>query len=423
MADAAAASDIYLGRQPILDRSQRIVAYELLFRSSLRNFADVTDQALATATVIANAFSQLSIGDALGDCRGFINVDEEMLFTGFLDVLPRHAVVLEILETVRITPAIVDRCRTLRDAGFTLALDDVAQLGPETRELLPLVDIVKVDLHALAADALPALAQQIRALGLRALAEKVDTPEQAKHCLDLGFDLFQGYYYAKPKIIKGRKLDQSQLTLLRVMNLVLADAEDREIEAVLKPQPGLMLSLLRLTNSVAVGSPVAIRSLRQAISVLGRRQLLRWLQLLLYSSAGPAGAVPSPLLVTAAARARLMENLAAHLSPRDAAFADRAFMTGILSLTPALLGMPLEEIVPQLALDAESLAALGVPVPRRGRLGELLELAERLEADAASPAPAAPMPALTVPAGLDAQAINTSLAQALAWANGVGRDH
>jgi hypothetical protein len=131
----AAADQLFLGRQPILDREQRLHAYELLFRSGSRNFAEVTDGVQATATVIANAFSELGIEAALGSHRGFINVDEAFLFSDMLELLPRHAVVLEILETVPPTPAVVERCAALKAAGFTLALDDVIQLEPEFADL------------------------------------------------------------------------------------------------------------------------------------------------------------------------------------------------------------------------------------------------------------------------------------------------
>ena len=128
MSDAA--DQLFLGRQAILDRQQRLFAYELLFRNGTRNAADVTDGVQATAPVIANAFSELGVEAALGDCRGFINVDEAFLFSDMLELLPKESVVLEILETVPPTEAVVERCKALKAAGFTLALDDVIQPEP-----------------------------------------------------------------------------------------------------------------------------------------------------------------------------------------------------------------------------------------------------------------------------------------------------
>ena len=271
MSDAAA-DQLFLGRQPILDREQRLHAYELLFRSGSRNFAEVTDGVQATATVIANAFSELGIEAALGSHRGFINVDEAFLFSDMLELLPRHAVVLEILETVPPTPAVVERCAALKAAGFTLALDDVIQLEPEFADLLALVEIVKVDIQPLSRVQLMQLVMKLKPLGKQLLAEKVDSREQMEQCLKLGFSLFQGYYFTKPALIAGRQLNPSQVALLRLLDLVLQDAETSEIENAFKVEPGLTVNMLRLTNSVSNGLTTHITSLRHAITILGRRQ-------------------------------------------------------------------------------------------------------------------------------------------------------
>ena len=242
----ATPDQLFLGRQPILDREQRLHAYELLFRSGSANVARVTDGVQATATVIANAFTELGVAAALGNHRGFINVDEQFLFSDLIELLPRHAVVLEILETVPPTPAVIERCQALKAAGFTLALDDVIQLEPQFAELLALVEIVKVDIQPLSRVQLMQLAMKLKPMGKQLLAEKVDSREQMEQCLKLGFSLFQGYYFAKPTIIAGRKLDHSQLSLMKLMGLLLGDADTSELEAALKPEPGLTINLLRM---------------------------------------------------------------------------------------------------------------------------------------------------------------------------------
>ena len=358
MSDAGRASDdeytsssetLFLGRQAILDREQQLAAYELLFRNGTHNAADVTDGVQATATVIANAFTELGVVEALGHCRGFINVDEAFLFSDMLELLPRQSVVLEILETVPPTPEVVARCAALKAEGFTLALDDVIQLEPQFADLLALVDIVKVDIQPLSRVQLMQLTMKLKPLGKTLLAEKVDSREQMEQCLKLGFTLFQGYYFAKPTIIAGKKLDHSQFSLMKLMGLLLGDADTSEIEAALKPEPGLTVNLLRMTNSVGAGTTERITSLRHAITVLGRRQLQRWLQLLVFSSGHKQGQA-NPLLLLAATRGRLMELLAGELRPSDRGFTDQAFMVGIMSLMPALIGLPIAEIVAPLGV-------------------------------------------------------------------------
>ncbi len=413
MSDAAA-DQLFLGRQPILDREQRLHAYELLFRSGSRNFAEVTDGVQATATVIANAFSELGIEAALGSHRGFINVDEAFLFSDMLELLPRHAVVLEILETVPPTPAVVERCAALKAAGFTLALDDVIQLEPEFADLLALVEIVKVDIQPLSRVQLMQLVMKLKPLGKQLLAEKVDSREQMEQCQKLGFSLFQGYYFAKPTIIAGKKLDHSQLSLMKLMGLLLSDADTAELEAALKPEPGLSINLLRMTNSVGSGCTEKITSLGHAITVLGRRQLQRWLQLLVFAS-GSQGNTDNPLLMMAATRGRLMELLAGEVRPGDSILSDQAFMAGIMSLMPALVGLPIAEVIAPLSLTANVRDAL---CDGGGLLGALLHIAECSEnGDIAALSKAlAELPALSP------KAINRAQTQALQWANDIARE-
>jgi EAL and modified HD-GYP domain-containing signal transduction protein len=410
----AAADQLFLGRQPILDREQRLHAYELLFRSGSRNFAEVTDGVQATATVIANAFSELGIEAALGSHRGFINVDEAFLFSDMLELLPRHAVVLEILETVPPTPAVVERCAALKAAGFTLALDDVIQLEPEFADLLALVEIVKVDIQPLSRVQLMQLVMKLKPLGKQLLAEKVDSREQMEQCQKLGFSLFQGYYFAKPTIIAGKKLDHSQLSLMKLMGLLLSDADTAELEAALKPEPGLSINLLRMTNSVGAGCTEKITSLGHAITVLGRRQLQRWLQLLVFAS-GSQGNTDNPLLMMAATRGRLMELLAGEVRPGDSILSDQAFMAGIMSLMPALVGLPIAEVIAPLSLTANVRDAL---CDGGGLLGALLHIAECSEnGDIAALSKAlAELPALSP------KAINRAQTQALQWANDIARE-
>ncbi|WP_434515406.1 EAL and HDOD domain-containing protein [Dechloromonas sp. ARDL1] len=405
----SASDQLFLGRQPILDRDQQLFAYELLFRSSGNNFAEVTDGVQATATVIANAFTELGVAAALGKHRGFINVDEQFLFSDMLELLPRHAVVLEILETVPPTPAVIERCRALKAAGFTLALDDVVQLEPAFAELLALVDIVKVDIQPLSRVQLMQLSMKLKPLGKQLLAEKVDSREQMEQCLKLGFTLFQGYYFAKPTIIAGKKLDHSQLSLMKLMGLLLGDADTCELEAALKPEPGLTVNLLRMTNSVGAGCVERITSLGHAITVLGRRQLQRWLQLLVFAS-GKQNATGNPLLQMAATRGRLMELLANELSPDNNGLADRAFMVGIMSLMPVLVAQPIDEIIAPLGLTSDIRDAL---CHGSGRLGALLRITACSESGDTLELGAA----LAEVPGLSAKAINRAQTVALQWAN------
>lgn len=405
---------LFLGRQPILDRDQQLVAYELLFRNSQQNAADVVDGTQATATVIANAFTELSVGDALGNCLGFINVDESFLFSDVLELLPKEQVVLEILETVRPTPEVFARARELKSRGFMLALDDVTQVSDDYQELVKLVDIIKVDLQPLSPEQLTQLTQGLLPLKKQLLAEKVDSQEQMDQCMELGFSLFQGYFFAKPQIIEGKKLSPSQISLMKLVGLVMSDADTADLEAAFKTEPALTVNLLRLTNSVGAGSRTRITSLRHAITILGQRQLQRWLQLLLFASGSKAGTA-SPLLQLAATRARAMELLALELKRADTSFADQAFMVGIMSLVPALMGVPMGEVIKSLTMGLSTREAL---LEGKGQLGKLLELVAASERRDIATMKAC-LPHLP---GLTPAAFNAALTKALAWANSITRE-
>jgi c-di-GMP-related signal transduction protein len=286
--------EIFLGRQPILDLQQQLFAYELLFRNGHLGFADVGDNVHATATVIVNTFNGLGVDAALGDSMGFINVDEAFLFSDTLELLPPGAVVLEILETVAVTPAVVERCKALKAIGYTLALDDVTQMRPDHRELIELIDIIKIDVSPLSRDELAELASRLKPLGKRLLAEKVESQEDVAFCASHGFTLFQGYFFAKPSVIAGKRVDYARLSLVRLLGMSIGDAETAALERELKHEPALVVKLLRMINSVGSGTTTNITSLRHAITLLGRRHLQRWLQLLIFASGAYHGCCPWP---------------------------------------------------------------------------------------------------------------------------------
>lgn len=408
--------EIFIGRQPILDRKNELFAYELLFRSGRqRNEANIQDDLSATASVVNHAFAELGVEQALGPYKGFINCDATLLLSDIIEILPPEKIVLEVLETVEVTAGIVERCKELKARGFTLALDDFVNYEAKWLPLLDLVDIVKVDLMPLDRTGLDATTQALKRWPLKLLAEKVDSREQARYCHDLGYDMFQGYYFAKPAIIAGKKLGHSQLSLVRLLGLVLGDAETTELEGVFKHEPGLSMNLMRLTNSVATGVRTKVTSLRHAITVLGRRQLQRWLQILLYTDP-KGGNVASPLLQLAATRGRLMELLAGKLHPGNRETEDRAFMAGIMSLMPALMGVPLEEILKGVNVGSDVRAALE---HGEGELGTLLVLSEALEN---GNGPLCHDLVEQLP-GADHTIVNACLTQALAWASNIGQEN
>ena len=374
-AQTNSANDFFLARQPILNRNQRLVAYELLFRSAYVGSAGVTDDVAATATVIEHA-TELGLENIIGGSFAFVNIDATVLMSDFVEFLPREKVVLEILETVIATDAVVARIAVLRAAGYRFALDDVVADSATVRKLLPYMDIIKIDIMEVAQNDLAALYSLFRGENKKMLAEKVETMDQFKFCFDLGFDYFQGYYFAKPIILKGKKISPSQLVVMQLMNLIIADAETADIEKAIKHDASLGLNLLRLMNTPAFMTTQKVESLMQALALLGRRQLQRWLQILLYASAGKSDGLKSPLLMLATMRGKLMELMAQKMMPRNQSAADVAFTVGIMSLIDALFCVPMDQILQQISVVEDVKLAL---LERNGILGEMLLLVEHSE--------------------------------------------
>jgi EAL and modified HD-GYP domain-containing signal transduction protein len=366
----------YLGRQPILDRKQEIVGYELLFRSAGRDYAEFESYSHASASVITSALASFGMQEVLGGKFGFINVHLGLLLSEMLELLPIGQSVLELLEVIRLDDQVVARCRELKQLGFTLALDD-HEFCPDLVEIYDLVDIVKIDILQTEAERLPAIIGQLRRWPLKILAEKVETVEQFEACYQLGFDLFQGYFFERPVVLNKKRIDVSGMALLKLLQQLTTDTSIDEIELTFKTNPTLSYNLLRLVNSVAFGMFEKIKTLRHAITMLGIDHLRRWVQLSLFADNDSRG-INNPLLEMAAVRGRLMELLAVQRGGRAASAeqGEEAFMTGILSLLDVLFEAPMGEIIASLNLTDEVGSAL---LGREGWLGDLLSLAERLE--------------------------------------------
>lgn len=370
--------NIYLARQPIVDRKGGLYGFELLFREDQSADATVEDNMLATSKVLGAMLDELGIEQVLGRLRGFLNVNAQFLSSGLPDLLAPGRIVLEILETTPIDEALIERCRALRARGFDLALDDYTGDIERVKALLPVINIVKIDLGQVPLADLHAVCKPLRHRGMQLIAEKVETEAQFLYCREAGLDLFQGYHFARPELLSARRSVRARATMLRLLALVYNDAELTQIEEAFKQNPQLGYNLLRLVNSAGMGLTTKITSIKHALVMLGRRPLQVWLQLLVYTGERGDRFVVSPLLQTAAMRGRLMEIIAWHEDPRGEQYHDYAFMVGMLSLVDVLLGFPRAHIIEQLNLADDVRDAL---IDGSGRLGRLLRLVELLETE------------------------------------------
>jgi len=347
-----------------LDREQNTYGYELLFRSGPENFFLCNDADRATCNTID--FSLLFGSAALtGRHPAFINCTRNVLLNDVITLLPRDRIVIEVLENVVADEQTIAACDRLRRAGYVIALDDYVPT-PDTLRLLPFADMVKVDFLATDSARQAAIAADMRRRGIKLLAEKVETIDHFQFAMRLGYHYFQGYFFCKPQTITMIDLPCSKLTYINVLNIASRDIyEVEELERAILQEPSLCYRLLRYLNSAAFGL-FPVRSIRHALALLGRREIRKWVSIVVAISVSYDR--PAEMILSALSRARTCETLAT-LTGEDTS---GAFMVGLLSLMDAILDRPMEMLISQLPLAAECKDALR---GSRSSLGRLLHLA------------------------------------------------
>lgn len=368
--------EIFLGRQPVLDKDNNILGFEILFRSDLDLEGNIDDITQASAGAIMNALSEFGLNEVVGARhKAFFNVNTEILMSEMIELLPKEQVVIELLGSIEIDNAIVNRSNELKKMGFSLALADIVY-NPVYDNIFSAIDIIKVDFKGKPPELIEETVNRFKNLPVKLLAESVEDDKSFEKAKALGFEMFQGYYFAQPAIISGKKVDLDNVVVMKLMNQMLRDVGLSEIEKTFRESPSLSYNLLRLVNSVSSGVREKISSVRHAIVLLGRVRLNRWAQVLLFTHGGSHGH-KNPLLSTAVMRGRFMELMVEKGAiGGEQSIADLAFMTGILSLIDSLMGKTMKEVVDQMGLVDEVSHAL---LDREGDLGQLLSLVEALE--------------------------------------------
>jgi c-di-GMP-related signal transduction protein len=367
--------DVLVARQAIFDRDRRVHGYELLFRSAAgQNEFDGTEGGLATRQVLANSLLVIGLENLVGSKKAFVNFGRGPLLQGWHSALPPQNTVIELLENVEVDDEVLEACRELRRQGYQLALDDfVFRAGCE--RLLDVADLVKIEIQSMPRPEQKVLVRSYRARGLQTLAEKVETHEQFEWARDAGYDLFQGYFFARPVIVRGRKIPAAKVHCMRL----LQEAQRRELdfdrlEALILEDVSLSYQLLRYVNSPLFGISNRIRSIRQALLFFGENELRKWIALA--TLARTADDKPGELILHSLVRARFCESLA---QAGQKGSEQSAFLMGLFSLLDALIDRPIEEALSEMNLAPEIASVLNGKAPAGDRLGRLYDLARAYE--------------------------------------------
>ncbi len=340
----------YVARQPIFDREERVFGYELLFRDGIENaFSGDTDEA-SRATLDSSLLMGL---DVLCDGRrAFVNCTRDTLIKGLVTLLPSTSTVVEILENVPSDPDVMAACQSLKEAGYMIALDDYVANDPR-EPLVELADIIKVEMQLTTEGQRVAMFRQFGTLRHRMLAEKIETKADFLRARDHGFAYFQGYFFRRPEMMNTRDMPANRLNYLRMLQEVShPDLDVKVLEKLIKTEASVCYRLLRYLNSSIFGFKNEIHSVRHALSILGERELRRWVRLV--AAVGAGEEKTTDLVLSALVRGRFGDLLAPHVAHGESDL----FLLGLLSLIDAMLEMPMPEVLEKIPLDRETKSVL-----------------------------------------------------------------
>jgi c-di-GMP-related signal transduction protein len=345
--------EVVVARQAIFDRQRKVYGYELLFRSgALSNAFDGTEAAMATMQVLSNL---LTIGakQLLDGKKAFVNFDHHLLLQNTHRAFPADSLVIELLETIVPTSDFLSLCNSIQRLGYSLALDDFTGQS----ELAPMADIanvIKVDMRLSSRDEQEALLQTYKPRGVLMLAEKVESYSEFEWAKGIGYDLFQGYFFARPTVVRGRQISVVKTTCLQLLSEMRnVNLDFKHLRELIRQDTSLTYQLLRYVNSALFARRDKVLSITRALAFLGEDHIRRWVSLATLTMLGTDK--PSELLRLSMVRARFCESLA---QLTHAGIPNDAFLLGMFSLLDALIDQPLDEALRSVDLGEEIAGAL-----------------------------------------------------------------
>jgi c-di-GMP-related signal transduction protein len=362
--------DVFVARQPIFTRNRKLYAYELLFRSGMSNGFPGLDGNIATSSLLSSSFFTVGIEKISGGRKSFINFTEELLIRGTPTLFPHNKIIVEILETVQPTEKIIEVCKGLLSKGYSLALDDFVY-AQKFEPLIELSKIIKVDFRLTPLDEIEKMVKYLSKYSCKLLAEKIETYDEFKKALSMGFVYFQGYFFAKPEVLKNKEIPPSKLAILQLIADVNSAVFDvAALERLINQDVSISFKLLTYLNSAFFNRLQPISSIRQAIAFLGERGFKLFVSLIATSRL--ADNKPEELIRTSIIRARFLEHIGQEVKMAGSEF----FMLGLFSLLDAMLDNSMEYLLSKLPLTDQVNDAL---IRRQGELFPFLRLAETYE--------------------------------------------
>ncbi len=345
---------VFVARQAILNRNQNVVAYELLFRDSPENCFPGVSDGQATARLIMENQLNLGTRHITSGKKALINIGPESLKLDLCEFLPCKDVVIELLETIEPNDDTYELCRKLFHSNYKLALDDFVY-SPQWERFLKLVNLIKFDIRLTPLAEIPLVVNKLKKYkNIKLLAEKIETDEEYKLARKMGFDYFQGYYFARPAMIEQKDIHYNYGLVIAIYSEVMKpDPDVKVITGLFELDAALAYKLLRLLNSGVFPLQSQISSLKQALVYLGQARLKKFVSLIV--TAHTARDKPIELMQMCVIRARFCELIASKVAKK---VQGEAFLTGLFSLLDAILDQPMALLVDKLPFPDEIKAAL-----------------------------------------------------------------
>ena len=338
--------DVFVARQPIFNRDKEIVAYELLYRNSLKNFFDPSvSSSKATSILITNSHINIGMDNLVEDKYAFINFDSTLINNDIPSLLNKDSVVIEVLEDVKPDRVFLSNLLALKKQGYKLALDDFT-LDYPYQNTIPLYDIIKVDFMLAGLDGAKKIMDKYKNGKRKFLAEKIETVSEFNTALDMGYDYFQGFFFSKPEIIKGKAATSINMQFLKLKEEINKNEVDfNNISKIIESDIGLSYKLLRLVNSFSLNSQVS--SIRHALAILGVKEIEKWLNFIMISDFVADGA--DEVVRLSIIRSRFAELIAEHSNQPQMKY--QASLVGLFSMIDVVMGNPFDKIFKEIPMS------------------------------------------------------------------------
>ncbi len=339
-------ANIFIARQPIFDNQSHVFAYELLYRSDMENRAFIANDQLATIKVIANSLL-IGLQKLTDNKKAFINFDQKLLLAHAPLLFSRDILGVEIVETIQPELYVIRECSRIKRAGYSIVLDNFAY-DESLRPFIDMADLIKVNFKTASTLERRNVIERVNAPHIKFIASKIENREEFQEAVAFGYTYFQGFFFRKPSLVSRQEMPGYKANYLNILRKIYdPNFNIEEIESIIKHDVSLAYKLFRFINSASYGFRVEIRSISHALLLLGKREIKRWLTIIVMSGIGKEK--PMELMVTAVIRARFLESIAEEFKLED--HPSDLFLIGMFSLVEAFIDLPMSEILAELPLD------------------------------------------------------------------------